>query len=216
MTNKSSHMKIGQRIKEEVQRQGLSAKKFGELINCERANVYKIYDRTTIDTALLGIISNALNHNFFLDIVNEPTLSGVENENALKEIRNRMAVSQFVEVIPKILLKLGIEPVIFFGRPIELPEEIPVPDYYISPFNITLSVGDLLFDKYNCNLDNAAKVKRITDETTGLQIDQWEFLFPEPHNMINLKLDFKTDDEWEYTLRFVFKHFFNQYKIIQE
>lgn len=36
------HKIIGQLIKEEVERQGLSAKKFGEMICCERANVYKI------------------------------------------------------------------------------------------------------------------------------------------------------------------------------
>ena len=42
MKNKEIHKNIGLLIKEEVERQGLSAKKFGEMISCERANVYRI------------------------------------------------------------------------------------------------------------------------------------------------------------------------------
>ena len=135
--------------------------------------------------------------------------------SALKEIANRMAVSQFVEVIPKVLAKLGVEPSIFFGRPLDIPEEIPIPEYFISPFNITFSVSDLLFDKANCNLAQTATVNRITDDTTGLQVDLWKFIVPGP-NLVNLKLDYKTEDEWEYTLRFVFKHFYTKYNIIKE
>ena len=215
MISSDTHKTIGQLIKEEVERQGLSAKKFGEMICCERANVYKIYERSSLDTAQLGLISRALNDNFFVDIANDQMLSGVEDERALKEIANRMAVSQFVEVIPKVLAKLGVEPSIFFGRPLDIPEEIPIPEYFISPFNITFSVSDLLFDKANCNLAQTATVNRITDDTTGLQVDLWKFIVPGP-NLVNLKLDYKTEDEWEYTLRFVFKHFYTKYNIIKE
>lgn len=214
MIDNNSHKTIGQLIKKEVERQGLSAKKFGEMICCERANVYKIYERTSLDTAQLGLISKALNHNFFVDIANDQMLSGVEDKNALEEIANRMAVSQFVEVVPRVLAKLGVEPSIFFGRPLGIPEEIPTPDYYISPFNITLSIGDLLYDKANCNLAQTANVQRFTDETTGLQVDLWEFVVFGP-NWVNLKLNYKTEEEWEYTLKFVFNNFYNQYNIIK-
>lgn len=214
MIDNNSHKTIGQLIKEEVERQGLSAKKFGEMIHCERANVYKIYERTSLDTAQLGLISKALNHNFFVDIVNDQMLSGVEDEKALKEISNRMAVSQFVEVVPKVLAKLGVEPSIFFGRPLDIPEEIPTPDYYISPYNITFSIGDLLRDKANCHLAQTANVQRFTDDTTGLQVDLWKFIVPGP-DWVNLKLDYKTEEEWEYTLKFVFNNFYNQYNIIK-
>ena len=77
MITSDTHKTIGQLIKEEVERQGLSAKKFGEIICCERANVYKIYERSSLDTAQLGLISRALNHNFFVDIANNQMLSGV-------------------------------------------------------------------------------------------------------------------------------------------
>lgn len=141
-------------------------------------------------------------------------LSGVEDEKALKEIAERMAVSQFVEVVPKVLAKLGVEPSIFFGRPLDIPKEIPIPEYFLSPFNITFSVGDLLFDKVNCNLAQTATVNRITDEKSGLKVDLWKFIIPCP-NLINIKLDYKTEEEWEYTLRFVFQHFYNKYNIIE-
>lgn len=210
------HKIIGQLIKEEVERQGLSAKKFGEMICCERANVYKIYERSSLDTAQLGLISRALKHNFFIDIANDQMLSGVEDERALKEIINRMAVSQFVEVVPKVLTKLGIEPCIYFGRPLGIPAEIPVPEYFIgNPFFITFSVDDLLFDKANCNLAQTATVNRITDNSTGLQVDLWKFVISGPY-LVNLKLDYKTEEEWEYTFRFIFKHFYNKYNIIKE
>lgn len=214
MITSETHKKIGQLIKEEVERQGLLAKKFGEMICCERANVYKIYERSSLDTAQLGLISRVLNHNFFIDIANDQMLSGVEDEKALKEIAERMAVSQFVEVVPKVLAKLGVEPSIFFGRPLDIPKEIPIPEYFLSPFNITFSVGDLLFDKVNCNLAQTATVNRITDEKSGLKVDLWKFIIPCP-NLINIKLDYKTEEEWEYTLRFVFKHFYNKYNIIK-
>lgn len=198
----NQNKKIGQLIREEVERQGLSAKKFGEMIYCERANVYKIYERSSLDTAQLGLISRALNHNFFVDIANDQKISGLEDEVALKEIINRMAVSQFVEVVPKVLAKLGVEPAIFFGRPLGIPDDIPIPEYFLSRFDLTFSVGDLLFDKANCNLAQTATVNRITDEATGLQVDLWKFIVPGP-NMVNLKIDYKTEEEWEYALKFV-------------
>lgn len=202
---------IGDLIKEEVDRQGLSASEFGKKIYCERGNVYKIYKRKSIDTALLGIISNALNHDFFADIASNHLLSGVDDEEVRKEVYNKMAVAQFIEVVPDLLEKLGVEPHIFFGRPLEIPKEIPIPDYYITP-NISLSLNELLFDKMNCNLENAISVKRFKDNDTELLVDLWEFRW-NADNLLNIKLDYKTKEEWEYTLRFIFKTFFRNIEI---
>jgi len=41
---------------------------FAKSLNCHRVNVYDIFRRSTIDTALLWRISSILNHNFFLDL----------------------------------------------------------------------------------------------------------------------------------------------------
>jgi len=107
MNKKELHKNIGFLIKEEVERQGLSAKKFGEMISCERANVYKIFNRTNIDTALLGLISKVLKHDFFLDIVKDPSLSGVEDESALKEIADRIAVLNLSRLFQRFWLSLA-------------------------------------------------------------------------------------------------------------
>lgn len=56
---------IGELIKTELQRQERSASWLANKINCNRTNIYKIFLRQSIDTELLFIISNALNHNFF-------------------------------------------------------------------------------------------------------------------------------------------------------
>lgn len=39
-----------------------------EQLHCTRPNVYDIFDRPTIDTALLEKISLVLNHDFFADL----------------------------------------------------------------------------------------------------------------------------------------------------
>ena len=40
-------------------------------INCDRTNIYKIFQRPSIDTALLSRISKALDHDFFADLSDE-------------------------------------------------------------------------------------------------------------------------------------------------
>ena len=43
--------------------------------------------------------------------------------------------------------------------------------------------------------------------------DDW--FVPGP-NLVNLKLDYKTEEEWEYALRYVFSHFYSNYNIIKQ
>lgn len=58
---------IGEMIRMEVKRQGLSVDTFGEMIHCARANVYNIFHRENIDVMLLAIISKVLHRNFVLE-----------------------------------------------------------------------------------------------------------------------------------------------------
>ena len=60
--------KIGQLIKEEVERQGLSPSQFADLVCTVRSNVYSFYNREKFDTDQLILISNALHRNFFLEL----------------------------------------------------------------------------------------------------------------------------------------------------
>ncbi|MCC8036983.1 MAG: XRE family transcriptional regulator [Bacteroidales bacterium] len=56
---------IGQLIEKELRRQCKSAAWLAQQLECNRTNVYKIFNRPSIDCELLLRISNALSHNFF-------------------------------------------------------------------------------------------------------------------------------------------------------
>lgn len=56
---------IGQLIEQELRQQGRTVSWFARNLYCERANVYHIFKRQSIDTELLLRISKLLNHDFF-------------------------------------------------------------------------------------------------------------------------------------------------------
>lgn len=56
---------IGQRIKQELKRQGKTSVWLAEQLGCHRTNIYKVYDRASIDTAMLFHISMLLKVDFF-------------------------------------------------------------------------------------------------------------------------------------------------------
>ena len=62
---------IGQRIKEELQCQERTVSWLARKLNCTRAAVYRIFDKNSIDTALLTSISQVLHHNFFEELSDE-------------------------------------------------------------------------------------------------------------------------------------------------
>ena len=62
---------IGQKIKEELQRQERTVSWLARKLNCTRAAVYRIFDKNSIDTALLASISQVLHHNFFEELSDE-------------------------------------------------------------------------------------------------------------------------------------------------
>jgi len=56
---------IGQLIREELIRQERSPSWLARKINCERTNVYDIFERSSINTELLERISAVLKYDFF-------------------------------------------------------------------------------------------------------------------------------------------------------
>lgn len=58
-------VEIGSIIKNELLRQERSVAWFARKLCCERANVYKIFNKQSLDTELLKRISLVLNHDFF-------------------------------------------------------------------------------------------------------------------------------------------------------
>ena len=56
---------IGQIIKQELQNQGRTVAWLTKELNCSRSNVYKIFDKPTLDTAVLLQVSKILEVDFF-------------------------------------------------------------------------------------------------------------------------------------------------------
>ena len=56
---------IGRLIKEELQKRGYTVVWLTKELNCSRSNVYKIFEKPTLDTALLMQISRLLDVDFF-------------------------------------------------------------------------------------------------------------------------------------------------------
>ena len=63
METKKIH--IGSLIEQRLSQSSLSVAEFARRINKTRENVYNIFKRPSIDTALLKQISETLNHDFF-------------------------------------------------------------------------------------------------------------------------------------------------------
>ncbi len=56
---------IGELIKQELKKQGKTSVWLSRQLGCHRTNIYKIYERSSIDTAMLFHISQLLNTDFF-------------------------------------------------------------------------------------------------------------------------------------------------------
>lgn len=61
---------IGKSIEYELRNQERSVVWLARKLNCNRKNIYKIFNRSTIDTELLLRISNVLQRNFFEEYIN--------------------------------------------------------------------------------------------------------------------------------------------------
>jgi len=56
---------IGEKIQEKFEQTGHTVTWFAERLHCDRANIYNIYKRPSIDTELLWNISEILHFDFF-------------------------------------------------------------------------------------------------------------------------------------------------------
>ncbi len=59
---------IGQIIRDELIRQERTVSWLARKLNCNRAAVYRIFNKNSIDTAQLAIISQVLNRDFFQEL----------------------------------------------------------------------------------------------------------------------------------------------------
>ena len=59
---------IGKKIQERMKEEGRSVSWLAKKLNCNRSNIYKIYERANMDIILLSRISRILNYDFFNNI----------------------------------------------------------------------------------------------------------------------------------------------------
>ncbi len=59
---------IGTMIKEELERQERSVSWLARKLSCDRSNVYRLFQKHSIDTALLQRLSVILNRDFFSEL----------------------------------------------------------------------------------------------------------------------------------------------------
>ena len=89
-----SSIHIGQLIKEQVKRKRIRVSQLSDKLNVSEPNVYKIYLRSSVDTALLEKISIALDYNFFdlyakrfsLEINDSPLVQCEKEKSLLRQL----------------------------------------------------------------------------------------------------------------------------------
>lgn len=186
-------------INDEVRKQQISIVDFAKMINCTRANVYHIFERNNIDIELLKRISTVLNHNYFEDLANNMDLARPVELSA-EEIKRLQTIDMFLEAVPNAFEKLGIDATIVFGTKKGIEKDIPLPDFILSNYNITFTVGQTYQKKCNGFWGNQVLFTDIV--SNGLtemvcyynQIDGIQYL--------DIAIDYMSEEEWFETIKF--------------
>lgn len=171
------------------------------MICCKRNNVYDIFKRNKMDIVQLKLISKVLRRNFFRELAEDIELIN-DIEETEEEKMKRKAVSQFLDVVPNILPKLGKPSTIVFCK-LDEPgyEDCKTPDFGLPDPFITFTIGETLKERIgdcatlqikSVSNDNGCKVEVCTNIIYGSVC-------------VNVKLDYKSSDEWYKTLTFAFE-----------
>lgn len=191
---------IGDLINEEVRRQGMPVTKFAKEINCQRNNVYDIFNRSNMDIDLLKRISKVLGVNFFQKIADDLDLVCEEADNVNQQ--EQKAVSQFLDVVPKLLEKMGKNAAIFMGNP--CPSDIDsdcLPDFSLPDYSISFTYGKTLEERMGANRFLSFEVVR---KNVGCEV---ETCFNKITSLptVNIQLTYKTEEQWAEILEFAFE-----------
>lgn len=192
---------IGELIELEVRRQNIAITDFAEMICCRRNNVYDIFRRDNLDIKLLKNISKVLNRNFFKELAEAPELITDKTET-VEEEKNRKAVSQFLEVVPDVLHRLGKSPAIVFCKMSEDKQgNCKLPDFGLPDFLVTFTIGETLKDRIGSN--PILPISPVTDNSGNMVEVCQNILYDSVY--VNITLDYKTEEEWCNVLNFAFE-----------
>jgi plasmid maintenance system antidote protein VapI len=185
---------VGSQIENMVRKQQISIVDFANMINCSRKNVYDIFQRNSIDIELLARISKVLGHNFFKDVADNYELA-MPTPADEKEEERRKAVCQFLDVVPRIFTRLKINASIVLGVRNEEEINLPLPDYVISPYMFTVTIGESIEERLNGKLNGLMHFQKFSDENGScVLLCHNEYTKTQS---IDIKLDYKSEEEWE-------------------
>ena len=197
MENKKN---IGEAIEDIVRKKRISITDFAKQINCVRKNVYDIFNRNNIDIELLARISEVLKHNFFADLADDYDLAKPTPIDEKEEERSK-AVYQFFEVVPDILAKHYPNGNLNIVNWDEL-QGIPLPNYVLGPWMFTFTIGESIEEKSHGKLEGLLEFKSFSD-SKGNSVLLCNNIH-ENTQTIDIKIDYKTRQEWEDTLALAF------------
>jgi len=191
-------MSIGELIELEVRKQQLPIVRFAEMINCKRNNVYNLFKRNTIDILQLKQISKVLNRNFFRDLADDMGLI-TEVAETEETNKNREAVSQFLNVVPKIMQHMGKPSTIVFAKP-DGEYYGPLPDFGMPELRLTFTVGETYRERAGQN--HFVSVADMTD-SSGI-VAEAVTIIPTGRSFVNITVKYYSESEWEEIFHFVF------------
>ena len=130
------------------------------------------------------------------ELINEEEMSGAD-------VKKQKAVSQFFEVVPNILRELGKPSTIIFCK-LDEPgyEDCATPDFGLPDYFITFTIGDTLQERIGNNL--ALPIGVVHDSTNNCEVEVCTNVIY-GSVCVNVKLDYKTQDEWRKVLLLAFE-----------
>lgn len=178
---------------------GMPITEFADKICRARRTCYNIFEKNHIDVDLLRNISLVLDHDFF------KVLS--ENYNLAKPAETDAqiikAVGQFMTAVPEVMSEIGVDGNVLTCSEANIKEDIPLPDFMISPTLFVVTIGESLearCKRYEC--DGAFKFTPISDKS-GATVILCDNLATNTQS-INIILDYKTKEEWRNVLELAF------------
>lgn len=190
---------LGELIHEVVKKRKMTRKQLADKIYCNKENISRIYDKSSLSTDLLARICKALNYNFFDDIAKNLDLVKTAPEEELK----LKTMYQFYECLPNALKKLGIRASLVGGNFSDPDESFPHPDFVLSNYLITFSYGTTLEQRIveKFGKEQAYSLyhfKHFTDENDNKVTITTNILGSQSCDLI---IEYKTEEAWEQTLR---------------
>jgi hypothetical protein len=98
---------IGNQIKTRLLETGMSKSEFARRINKTSQNVYDIFERKTIDTGLLTVISKTLEFNFFLCYAQEMKKEGITAPRQLEQDLTSVPIGDMISSLLQMEQKIS-------------------------------------------------------------------------------------------------------------